>query len=951
MLKYNPGFLSDDELVRSFCVRTREYRSIVETVRGCTGDSNTHMLVVGPRGSGKTTLLLRVAAELRRDHKLSRQFFPITLAEETYNVATCGEFWLEVLNRLAHQAPQRPPDPDYKLAYREIRRSPDDQTLAGRSLGRLLDFADREQKRLVVFVENLNAIFADLVDRNAGWQLRHTLQTEPRILLITSATSRFDAIDNPGEPLYEFFQVRKLRPLDEDECAELWKKISGTGAGRSTIRSVQILTGGSPRLLAILARFSASHSFRDLMASLLELIDDHTEYFRGHLDALSPQQRRVFLALARLWRPATTREIAEEARIATNQCSAQLKRLEHRGAVLVVGGSPRRMRYYLAERMFNIYYLLRLSGETSDLVRALVRFMQSYYSLPEQVQVAHEIALTIGGLDRSIQAIAREALSQLLEGISEGVPEIRLRTDSLGGSADQSILPVHTVEHAGRLFIAGQYEESILICEEIARRNRASRSPEALAQVAAALVCKGVASMELRRYEAGLETFESVDFRFRDHESPEIRDSVAEAAANKGICLGHLNRIEEALESHAEVVSRNGASARALERASAACALYQTGLLLKRQERTIEAVGAYGDLLGRFRRDSEEIVLQWVARGYLARAYTLGQLGRNEEALVDFARFESLDWGRERPEVRQWNAMALVGKAWSLERLDRPEDALESYQSALERSGSSQKTEMGEVISQAALGKAEVLVQLGRSEEAIVTYRDLADRLNDAEEPSVIKNVATGLVNQGAILSGLGRMEESAAAFSSAVALCLSVESDDLSGLIESALLNRALVEGASGKPGKAVETATQVLERVPRPSRRKRMRALFIRAFWGFEREGESTGERDIAEGLGLLPECGADLAKGIDWLIRYSQSLGHARVLELIQESPAKDLLLALSTALELELGRDPRVPIEVSEVARDIRARLKELRETGVSEVRSEPLAPTENGLSEP
>ena len=56
--KYNPGFLSDDELVSSFRVRSREFRSMVETVRASTGNSNTHVLVIGPRGNGKTTVLL-----------------------------------------------------------------------------------------------------------------------------------------------------------------------------------------------------------------------------------------------------------------------------------------------------------------------------------------------------------------------------------------------------------------------------------------------------------------------------------------------------------------------------------------------------------------------------------------------------------------------------------------------------------------------------------------------------------------------------------------------------------------------------------------------------------------------------------------------------------------------------------------------------------------------------
>ncbi len=182
-------------------------------------------------------------------------------------------------------------------------------------------------------------------------------------------------------------------------------------------------------------------------------------------------------------------------------------------------------------------------------------------------------------------------------------------------------------------------------------------------------------------------------------------------------------------------------------------------------------------------------------------------------------------------------------------------------------------------------------------------------------------------------------MGEAVAAFDLVVERCLEIESDDLSEVVETALLDRALVEGASGKPDRAVQTATQVLNRVPKPGLRKRMRALFIRAYWSLDCGGEPAAKRDIAAALQLLPECDTDLAKGIDWLIRYTASLGNADVLELINLSPAKDALLPLVTALDQELGREPRVAIEVVEVARDIRRHLKELRESQSAEPRVE------------
>ena len=158
--KYNPGFLTDDELVTSFCVRTNEVESIIETLSESTGNSNPHMIVVGPRGSGKTHLLLRVAVEIRRNSKLAR-FFPVVFAEESYEVTTCGEFWLECLGRLADQAPHAD-GVDLHRTYEDLRSSPDDRILAERCLGVLLDFADRHSQRLVLVVENLNMLFEDM---------------------------------------------------------------------------------------------------------------------------------------------------------------------------------------------------------------------------------------------------------------------------------------------------------------------------------------------------------------------------------------------------------------------------------------------------------------------------------------------------------------------------------------------------------------------------------------------------------------------------------------------------------------------------------------------------------------------------------------------------------------------------------------------------------------------
>ena len=478
--KYNPGFLSDNEIVTSFCVRTAEFESLLESLRESDGNSNVHSLVIGPRGSGKTHLLLRVAAEVRRDVLLS-EFYPVVFPEESYEVATVGEFWLECLNHLADQAPEDE-RANLRLSYSDLSNTGDDRDLSGRCLGTILDFADRHSKRLVLLVENLNMLFADIADSDAGWRLRHTLQTEPRIVLLGSATSRFDEIDHPDHALYDLFKVVTLPALSTEDCDTLWSSLSGHPKGSQQIRPLQILTGGNPRLIAVVAGFEKTYSFKDLMANLLDLIDEHTEYFKSHIEALPSQERRVYLALARLWKPATAREVASQARVNVNKCSAQLKRLVDRGAVSMEDRAKRRRTYYVTERMYNIYYLLRRPGTESHMVETLVRFMGSYYSSDEIVDIGIGIAEDMARDDPRQMEIQSTAFRHLLALPELGNLVIDLLTQDavIGafGSAQSSeiaeplvyalIVKAKTLETEQRLEEAlGFLEEAIRISEDI----------------------------------------------------------------------------------------------------------------------------------------------------------------------------------------------------------------------------------------------------------------------------------------------------------------------------------------------------------------------------------------------------------------------------------------------------------------------------------------------------
>lgn len=393
--KFNPGMLqSDAELIRQFVVRESELTILLHLLRNnIDSPSCQHALLVGPRGRGKTMLLARVAAEIREASGLSDALVPVRLMEESYEVFSLGDFWLEVLFHLAMELER--PHPDLFLELKDTHadlatrvQGPEweEQTFAA-----VLETADLLGKKLVVMVENMHDICRQ-ADKHFGWKLRKMMQMEPSIVLIGSATSRFAAMDDAREPFFDIFRTLNLEPLDAAECAKLWESITGESVGKRQIRPLQILTGGSPRLVAVVADFATRRSLARLMDDLADLVDEHTDYFRSQLGALTGNKRRVYVALVDLWRPSSAGEIARRARLGIRTVSTVLGRLVDDGVVEIVNnGTPGR--YAVLERLMCIYYKLRRQREGGTVVRQVIDFMRAYYGEERATEWLGEVAM------------------------------------------------------------------------------------------------------------------------------------------------------------------------------------------------------------------------------------------------------------------------------------------------------------------------------------------------------------------------------------------------------------------------------------------------------------------------------------------------------------------------------------------------------------------------------
>ncbi len=416
-LKFNPGFQTDEEAIANFIVRQQEFETVIGAFRG---DANRapRVLVVAPRGAGKTTLCRRVLAEMRHAQRFSERWQPIFLGEESYTVTTAGEFFLECLFQLRDQVPNDDVGKYYDFA--SAATSEDD--LFERTLSVLRTFANAEKKRLLIIVENFHIILHDQLSnqKSAGAERLLRALRDDRLFGVL-ATSVAQASLGEGLELPDDFLRLSLKPLTLSECHNLWVALTERDVKLERIRPLQILTGGSPRLLHILAEFMRTPSLRDLMGNLNQLIDQNTEYFKSQLDALPALERKVFAALLDTWDPSTAKRIAEAARVNINTASSMLTRLSERGSVIKEPGAGRTAIYYAAERLFNIYYLMRRRSHPSTRVKALVSFMIEYYDREELVDTTAILVREACGVEPARRSEYHSAFDAIMSRSPESI--------------------------------------------------------------------------------------------------------------------------------------------------------------------------------------------------------------------------------------------------------------------------------------------------------------------------------------------------------------------------------------------------------------------------------------------------------------------------------------------------------------------------------------------------
>ena len=718
--KFNPGmFQSDDEVVRQFVVRHRELDLVLEVIRSnIDSPSCQHVLIVAPRGRGKTMLLARVCAELRTNNALSERLFPVRFMEESQEIVTLADFWLEALFHLAHANATGNPELSQELlaTHADLTARWRDTNIEGYARAAVLAAADRLGQKLVLMVENLQTLCSD-VDKDFGWKLRQTLQSEPHIMLLATATSRFKGLDDATQPFFELFRIVDLEPLDTDACRQLWNMVSGDAQTSREIKPLQILTGGSPRLIIIVATFARHRSLRRLLEDLVTLVDDHTEYFRSHLEGLAKIERRVYLAVIDLWQPSSAHEIAARARTDIRTVSALIARLVNRGAVLVEG-TGRKRRYSAAERLYSIYYKLRRERDEAELVRNLIQFMTVFYHSDELAEMtgawrmeAAQSAAIREGLERALAASDTQDLQM----------EVAKRLFNKG------------IIHRAR----GESEAELAAYDDLVARFGGSDTPEIQVRVAMALLNKGVTHGQRGESEAEMDAYEDLVARFGGSDTPEIQMPVATALFCKGVTHYKRGEFETALAAYEDLVARFGDSNTAKIHVQVAMALFCKGATHGQRDESEAELAAYEDLVARF-GDSNTLEIQVpVAMALFSKGVTHYKRDESESALNACKDLVTRFGGSDTPDIQVWVAKALFNKGVTHSQRGESEAELDAYEDLVTRFGSNDTPEIQVQVATALLNKGVTHGKGGESEAELAAYDDLVARFGGSDTPEI----------------------------------------------------------------------------------------------------------------------------------------------------------------------------------------------------------------------
>ncbi|MFM7833748.1 MAG: hypothetical protein ACKPJD_18300, partial [Planctomycetaceae bacterium] len=239
------------------------------------------------------------------------------------------------------------------------------------------------------------------------------------------------------------------------------------------LQALHQVTGGNPRTTVLLFHLYAEDCSPSIAEDLEKLLDDVTSLYKARFEDLSDQQQVIVSRLAEYWDPADSRTLTENTRLEPGQISRQLDRLVKAGVVEEVPlFGTKRTGYQLAERFFNIWFLMRhASRRLKQPVRFLTKFLETLYEPSERERFARSWSNS-SGLNSSSLMFSRA--------LADSLGESPVRGDLVRNTELQALLQQHAdaSRRVEQLFELDKIHPVVLEFADLSRQLTANYDPE-----------------------------------------------------------------------------------------------------------------------------------------------------------------------------------------------------------------------------------------------------------------------------------------------------------------------------------------------------------------------------------------------------------------------------------------------------------------------------------------
>lgn len=373
---FTPSLMPEEVLERVCVAREPVLKTLEKRVEklGKTPSPN-HTLFVGSYGVGKTHL---ISLAYHRSVKLAdgqrnTSLRIARLPETPWRITSYARLLAAILNQFSPTE----------------MKSADEISLEAQLRGSI-----RVDGPIVVFMENVSQIF-EALGQDGQQKLRSLLQTETGILIIGSTTRLDRSLSDHASPFFGFFDTIRLAPFSpedaremltslarESDNSELADHLSSTEA-MASIHAITHLTGGTPRVWAVLGNALNTAGFTDLKTLLLTCLDSFTPYYYEQLAQLSPLQRLVIAELAAANRPLPVKDLAERVGAEQRSVAKAVSDLSERGWTKPVSTvftdllDQRRSYYDFVDPLTRI--ILQLKDSDTLLLPRIVIFLETWF--------------------------------------------------------------------------------------------------------------------------------------------------------------------------------------------------------------------------------------------------------------------------------------------------------------------------------------------------------------------------------------------------------------------------------------------------------------------------------------------------------------------------------------------------------------------------------------------